>query len=320
MKQVWFLTAVLCVLLTGCVGEVAPPVTSSATDTTTTSATTTATTAQPTTTTTTVTTVDGTLDVVTTRPNNSDGFALTDEQVATLDALIASYEGLLAVGYYDITSGYQYTYNGELTFDAASLIKAPFCRYVLGMAEQHELDLSTELTYTEDMHVGGTGIIKNAEFGTVYTQEDLIKLCIRKSDNIAFKMLRQVYPATGFKQYARAIGITDIYGIKNISNSNITAVNAITYMKDIYSYITGDTPYGKALETHMRSTVNPMIRSKYPVVRKYGWMEGAYHDMAIIKAPRPYILVILSDHDEGSDEDEKMFRVISEAVEAVSGN
>ena len=320
MKRIFFLTAALCVLLTGCIGTATTPVTSSTTDTTTVSTTTTTTTTEATTTTTTVTTVGGTLSVVTTQPNDPDGFALTDEQIASLDALIASYEGTLSVGYYDITSGYQYIYNGDITFDAASLMKAPFCRYVLGMAEQNELDLSNELTYTEDMFLSGTGIIKDAEFGTVYTQEELIKLCIRRSDNIAFKMLRQVYPAAGFKQYARSIGITDIAGIKNVSASNINAANAITYMKDIYTYITGDTQYGKTLEMHMRNTVNPMIRSKYPVVRKYGWMKGAYHDMAIIKAPRPYILVILSDHDEGSDEDEEMFRVISAAVEAVSGN
>jgi len=319
MKRVLCLMAALCLLLTGCVGNTTPPTTSSTTDTT--AFITTTTTTEATTTTTTITTVSGSLSVVTTQPNNPDGFALTDEQVATLDALIASYEGEVAVGYYDITSGYQYTYKGDTTFAAASLMKAPFCRYVLGMAEQNDIDLSSsEMTYTEDMLLSGTGSIKNAEFGTVYTHEELIKLCIRKSDNIAFKMLRQVYPPESFKQYARSIGITDIYGIKNVSSSNITAVNAITYMKDIYSYITSDTLYGQTLETHMRNTVYPMIRSKYPVVRKHGWMKGAYHDMAIIKAPRPYILVILSDHSEGADEDKAMFRTISEAVEAVSGN
>ncbi len=319
MKRVFLLIAVLCLSLTGCVGS--KPSSPSLPDTTTFTTSTVVTTTQTTaTTTTTLTTVGGSLSVTTTQPNSPDGFTLTDEQVASLDALIASYEGTLAVGYYDITSGYQYTYNGTFSFPAASVIKAPFCRYVLGMAEQKKLDLSATITYTEDMHVGGTGTIKDAEFGTVYTQEELIKLAIRKSDNIAFKMLRQVYPPTGFKQYAKAIGITDITGIKNVSSSNITAVNAVTYMKDIYTYITGDNQYGKILESHMRNTINPMIRSKYPVVRKYGWMEGAYHDMAIIKAPRPYILVILSDHDAGSDEDEEMFRVISQAVEAVSGN
>ncbi len=319
MKRVFCLTVALCVVLTGCAGNATPTATSSTTDTTAVS--TTDTTTEAAATTTTFATVGGSLSVVTTQPNNPDGFALTDDQVTALDALIASYDGAVAVGYYDITSGYQYTYNGEQSFVAASVMKAPFCRYVLGMAEQNGLDLSSiEMTYTEDMLLSGTGSIKNAEFGTVYTHEELVSLAIRKSDNIAFKMLRMAYSVDGFKQYARSIGITDIAGIKNVSSSNITAVNAITYMKDIYSYITGDTLHGKTLETHMRNTTYPLIRSKYPVVRKHGWMTGAYHDMAIIKAPRPYILVILSDHSKGSNEDKEMFRAISAAVEAVSGN
>ncbi len=318
MKRVLCLTAALCLLMTGCADNTTTTTTST-TDTTAVSTTTTTTT-EATTTTTTISTVGGSLSVVTTQPNNPDGFALTSEQVATLDALISSYDGSVAVGYYDITSGYQYTYNGDQSFTAASLMKAPFCRYVLGMIEQNELDLLSEMTYTEDMFTTGTGSIKDSEFGTVYTQEELIKLCIRKSDNIAFKMLRQAYPADGFKQYARSIGITDIYGIKNVSSSNITAANAITYMKDIYSYITSDSLYGKTLETHMRNTTYFIIRSKYPVVHKHGWMSGAYHDMAIIKAPRPYIIVILSDHSKGSTEDRDMFNAIAQAVEAVSGN
>lgn len=323
MKQILCLSAALCLLLTGCIGDITTPVTSPTTATTTvsiTTATTTVTT-ETTTTTTTVETVDGSLGVVTTQPNNPDGFALTSEQIASLDTLIASYEGAVAVGYYDIISGYRYTYNGDQSFIAASVMKAPFCRYVLGMAEQNGLDLSSRTTtYTEDMLLSGTGIIKDAEFGTVYTHEELVKLAIRKSDNIAFKMLRQAYSVEGFKQYAQLIGITDIAGIKNVSSSNITAVDAITYMKDIYSYITGDTVHGKTLETHMLNTTYPLIRSQYPVIRKHGWMKGAYHDMAIIKAPRPYILVILSDHSKGSNEDRDMFQTISEAVEAVSGN
>lgn len=316
MKRFLFLVApILCILLSSCVGKAPPPLSQNSTHI---SPPATSDTVPPTTTT--LTTVGGTLNVTTTQPVAPDGFSLTTEQISMLDNLISSYEGTLSVAYYDITSGYQYSYNGAHKFPAASVIKAPFCRYVLGMAEQNELDLLTEITYTQEMYVGGTGTIKDDEFGTTYTQQELVKRAIRQSDNIAFKILRQIYPSAGFKQYAKAIGITDINGIKNINSSNINAADAITYMKDIYAYITGNNQYGKVLESHMQNTINPMIRSKYPVIRKYGWMQGAYHDMAIIKAPRPYILVILSDHSEGSDKDKEMFRVISKAVESVSGN
>ena len=325
MKRFFALLLTMAVCLTGCVGTKAPTTTTTAlaplsTSLTTVLPTTTTTAPAPTTSMTTITPVKGTLTVTPVPPPESDGFTLTDEQVKALDAQMAAYEGTFAVGYYDLTSGYTYLYNGTQSFPAASVIKAPYCRYVLELAEQRDLDLQATLTYHEGLLVGGTGSIQNAPFGTQYTHEQLIKLAIRQSDNVAFRMLRQVYPPAGFRQYAAAIGITDVAGIKNVSSSNLCAVDAITYMKDLYTYITGDNRYGKTLEEHMLRTINPMIRSKYPIVRKYGWMEGAYHDMAIIKAPRPYILVILSDRDEGGKEELQIFREISEAIEAVSGN
>lgn len=329
MKRFFCIPLAVLLLCTGCArvtGTPTPttvyttPSTESAHTSSTVSSTAPTTTTTATTTTVPVTTVGGSLNVTVPAPEEPDSFALTAEQTAALDALMASYEGKLSVGYCDILSGYQYVYNGTQTFPAASIIKAPYCRYVYGMAEENGLDLTSTLVYTEEMLVNGTGVVKDSEFGTAYAQRDLLKFCIRESDNIALKMLREVYPPAGFRQYAKSIGIQDVAGIKNVSSSNINAVDAITYMKDIYAYITGPNLYGKALEQDMLRTVNPLIRSRYPVVRKYGWMPEALHDIAIIQAPRPYILVILTDHDDGNEDDLKMFRAISAAVESVSGN
>ena len=191
--------------------------------------------------------------------------------------------------------------------------------YVLQKAEQGETDLNETMEYTEEFYTTGTGIIKKDPYGTVYTKKTLVEYALRYSDNIAFKMLRTAYPASGFKQYARSIGIRDIEGIKNVSSSNITADDALTYMKEIYTFISSGSEYAALMEDSMLRTVNPMIRASYPVVRKYGWASGAYHDMAIVQAPRPYILIILSDHDKGTKEDNEMFRTISQAIESVCG-
>ena len=327
MKRILAVFAVCCLCLTGCVNGVATPTqTATTTTTTTTAATTTTTTTESTTTTTTAQTefrmpFTGLYTATTTQPNASDGFALTAEQIASLDALIGSYEKEVSVGYYDVRSGYTYTYNADHVYMAASVIKAPFCRYVLGIAEELNLDL-TQLTstYTEKMFAPGTGIIQESEYGTVYTHKRLIELAMCESDNTAFKMLRTAYNTEQFKKFAESIGIENIAGIKNVSSSRLNITDALTYVKDLYAYVYGDTRYGKWLEELMLRTNYPMITSSYPVLRKYGWMDNAYHDMAIINAPRPYFVVILTDHDEGTAADLQMFRDISMAIEAVSGN
>lgn len=40
-----------------------------------------------------------------------------------------------------------------------------------------------------------------------------------------------------------------------------------------------------------------MIVLSYPMVIKYGWDDNAFHDMAIIDAPRPYILYICTSQE-----------------------
>ena len=226
----------------------------------------------------------------------------------------------MSVIYYDAGSGYQYQYNNVHSYFAASIIKAPFCLYILQMAERGETDLNETMEYTEEFYTTGTGVIKKEPYGTVYTKKTLVEYALCHSDNIAFKMLRTAYPPEGFKEYARSIGIKDINGIKNVSSSNITADDALTYMKEIFKYISTKSDLAKFMEENMLRTVNPMIRASYPVVRKYGWSTGAYHDIAIIQAPRPYILIILSDHSKGSKADNEMFRTISKKIESFSGN
>lgn len=305
----FLVTALLCMLFSGCGDH-------GNTMNTTTAFTTITTTAPSTTVTTTTTTIPTT---VPTFPGNEE-FRLTDSQVQELDTLISAYEGNVSVLYFDVGSGYQYQYNNTQKYVAASIIKAPFCLYVLQMAERGETDLEETMEYTEDFYTTGTGIIKKEPYGTVYTKKTLVEYALRYSDNIAFKMLRTAYPPEGFREYAKTIGIQDVNGIKNVSSSNITADDALTYMKEIYKYLMTKSENAVFMEDNMLKTVNPLIRASYPIVRKYGWMKNAFHDIAIIQAPRPYILIILSNHGDGTKEDKKMFEVISKKVESFSGN
>jgi hypothetical protein len=55
----------------------------------------------------------------------------------------------------------------------------------------------------------------------------------------------------------------------------------------------------------LRSTHNVLIPysvSPLPCAHKYGWDEASYHDMAIVYDEHPYILVIMTDLDQGGSE------------------
>ncbi len=251
--------------------------------------------------------------------SKTSDFSFTKEQTAALDSLIQSYGGNVSVAFYDITSGYTYSYNAEHVYFVASIIKAPFCLYILELADQNKTSLNDKIKYTKNFYAGGTGRLKNQPVGGYHSVDTLVEYAIRYSDNVALRMLKSHYPTAGFIDYAKNIGIQNIDEIKNINNGNITASDALVYMKDIYRFISDGTKNGQKLRTDMLNTTNPMIRSKYPVVRKYGWADAAFHDAAIIEAPNPYILVILSDHDAGTTSDFAMFKAISTKIEAFTG-
>lgn len=126
-------------------------------------------------------------------------------------------------------------------------------------------------------------------------------------------IIKEAFPVSGYKEYAKNLGLTYSEDIKNATNGVITAKDAGAYIRAIYKFI-HENPYGSELKVLMSSTSNPMIVSNYPVIRKYGWAEKSFHDIAIIDAPRPYLLCILTNHDG----DFSSFKKISKVIEKFS--
>ncbi len=253
----------------------------------------------------------------TTGQGRTFSWSAADEQRIT--ALLQSYGGQVSFYYEDLESGYTYLHNADHSYFAASLAKAPFCMYILRLASEGKCDLAQKVTYTAAFQSKGTGIIKNDPFGTEYTIQQLIEYAIRYSDNAALRMLRSVFSVNDFKKYAASIGIQNTDAIGLITNSQITAKDAAIYMHAIYEFTENDEIYGKMLYDYMTHTRNPMFYSSYPLIRKYGWADASFHDMAIVDAPHPYILILLTDHEDGTAGDFAMFRNVANNVEKLSG-
>lgn len=225
----------------------------------------------------------------------------------------------VSVYFEDLTSGAVFEYKADEKYYVASIIKAPYCLYIYQLAEKGECDLNEMLTIEYSQVRDGTGKIRERsedEFPVAYTVSELISLSLRWSDNTAMERLRLRFPAAGFAEFAKSLGVNYPEDIKSATNGNITARDANVYNKAIYNYIENGK-YGTELKEHMSNTVNPFIRSDYPVVRKYGWTPLAIHDMAVIYAPHPYLLTICSNRDMGKASDYKLFRELSMKLQEI---
>ncbi|MFZ2539763.1 MAG: serine hydrolase [Oscillospiraceae bacterium] len=224
----------------------------------------------------------------------------------------------VSIYFEDIESGYVYTSNDDYKYFIASLIKAPYCMYLYTLTEQGKCNLDEIYTIEFKDIQQGTGKIKDKkqeEFPLTMSVRELISYAIRYSDNTSMEALRKHYNHIGYQSYAKSLGLNYPEDVSYIVNGKITAKDAGVYIKAIYNYIeTGK--YGNELKEDMSHTTNPMIRSKHPVVRKYGWAKLSFHDMAIVCAPHPYLLTILSDKGLGKKEDHQLFAEISKLIES----
>ncbi len=242
----------------------------------------------------------------------------------------------IALYYEDIENGYKYSYRGDVVYDSASCLKAPFALSLLKAADDEIAKLpegtdlaSTELfydftgkslTYTASMSETGTGKIKDGEEGAVYTHLELIEYMLMYSDNVAYNQLKNAYGIDMFKSLANSLNLTSM----KKSLSNMSAVDGGTIMREIYRYIEDANLYSEFLYNSMTNSAHSVM-TVYPVrplkvAHKYGWDTGAYHDMAIVYDEHPFILVIMSDMDVGGDEINEYIQSVVSQVKVLHDN
>lgn len=255
----------------------------------------------------------------------------------------------ISLYYQDIARGYVYRRNATATYPSAGCEKASFALSVVQAisAEQKEYedklaeyvanngptdelpnfdrryDLSRVFTYTEEKYEAGDGIIKDADFGVQYTYEELLRMLMQYSDSIAYTDLKATYGTSLHSKLLGNIGTTHMKNDPSIASAEDLAL----VMKEIYRFTESRVPYAEFMKESMLDSVHTVMIgygvAPKKVVHQYGWADGAYHDAAIVYDIHPYVLVIMSDMDEGGDEVnaywQKVAALIDDIHEAFGG-
>lgn len=289
-----------------------------------------------TTTTTTVPTTTTTLTPTTTQKvgaeeallvNCPDGKQMDPELLARLRGVCSPYKFEMSFYYKDLVSGYSIEYRADEIYQTASVIKAPYVKYLLTSG----VDLTKTLTMTNKQ--GGSLHIDEQPLGTKFTVKELMEYAIRYSDNTAYYMLNEEFGFEGFNDYAKSLGIAS-----NAANNltlmfpkprfgYLSARDAGLYFEDIARYIEQGSENAKMLKGWLTSTtVEGMLADAlgktYDVAHKYGLQDlgnaysRAYHDAAIVYAPQPYVLTILTTMEAG-DAADKAFSNVAALIDAI---
>ena len=219
-----------------------------------------------------------------------------------LEQLCKTHNGQISFYYYDLESGYSVEYRADRAYQAASVIKAPYVKWLLASG----IDGSEKLTMLSSDKQGGSGVVDKEPAGTQFTVDQLMENAIRYSDNTAYYMLNKRFGFKEFNTYAAELGI------KANANSNcvltyprprfgyLSARDIGLYMADIAKFLETGSEDAKRLKTWMTSTSEESqlveaYRNKYTVAHKYGDtknIENAVHDGAIVYAEQPFVLAV----------------------------
>lgn len=242
--------------------------------------------------------------------------------ICTLDDFFAPLGNNIAIYFKNLDTGFTYVHNPDRVFFGASLSKSNHALYTYTLMERGLADIYQRHIFTYRDLWGGTGVMRFMNFGTEFTTRELLGLSIRESDNTAYRMLVRMFENAEFSyhDFVREIG-ADSQMIRNVISQNTHALDAGLFMYNIFNYIESESQFGHYLKYDMLNTAQTshpyftrwegshgvggvidiqMIRSDYPLARKYGWAGNSFHDAGIIYAPSPYILVILSNMERGA--------------------
>jgi len=236
---------------------------------------------------------------------------------AVLEELVAQLGDDIALYFENMETGFSFGHNADRRYFGASVSKAFFALYLFLRVEREGIDLEETLVYTREDFLGGAGlIVRRYPVGTVFSKGELIRLMLSYSDNIATLILRRHFGLEGYRRFVADLGINPAYVGGNVFNSRITAAETGIFAREIYAYIASGGRYAAKLKAALLDNQYPFTVSDYPKASKTGWTRPrAWHCMAVIFAPSPYVLVILGERGGWTNRDFREYAEISMAFQ-----
>jgi beta-lactamase class A len=220
-------------------------------------------------------------------------------QLSTLKTAIVNYtskyQGEYGVYFYDLTTGQEFGINDDDQFTSASCEKIPINLYLDQRIQSGAVNLQATLTYTQADDEDGTGSIQYQPVGTQYTIDELSKLSITQSDNVAANMLIGYLGMTNIKNYMRQVGGQVVVDDQNVSCPSDMGL----YLKLAYHLYESGSPLGSELMSNLENTdfndrLPALLPQSVKVAHKIGSELHVINDAGIVYANHPYILVVMS--------------------------
>ena len=224
-------------------------------------------------------------------------FKISPELEAEIYETINSYGASSSFYIVSLDDGMSIGYNIDKRYQTASSIKAPFALSIQREIAKGNIDGNMLLTYQERHHSIGSGVVKNSQFGTQFTVNDLIKYSLHESDNVAHIMLHSYLGVKVHNQHMNNLGA----GVLALSPSSpwgfITPRSSALVWQDIYNFAIEDPEGVKFMNILANGKYNYFkeVMPGIPSAAKAGFADYDVVETGIVFDDKPYIAIVIAN-------------------------
>jgi beta-lactamase class A len=212
----------------------------------------------------------------------------------------------------DLRSGKVMSSQADRVFLSASLIKLPILCAAFQAAEEGKLSLSAPYTLRKTDKRGGSGVLKMAPVGTVYTNRELLEYMIVNSDNTAAEVIveqlgfdylqatftklglkdTEIHP-DGFRLTGRPVKFDNLTSPRDMA----TLLERI-YARTLVSPDASDQMLDILKHQYLRDRLPRFMPAGWTIAHKTGLLRKACHDVGIVFSPQgDYMICVLTTQD-----------------------
>lgn len=215
------------------------------------------------------------------------------------------------VGYVikDFSSGQTAAINDDEAFPSASLIKFPILCAAFQAVEEHRFALSAPVSLLRKDRRGGSGILKFAPVGQVFTNRELLEAMIVHSDNTATELLVRQLGIEYLQDTFLKLGLRDTVitpqgfnlTSRHVSGDNMTSARDMAYLlekiykRELVSASASEEMLTILKHQKLRDRLPRYLPSGWEIAHKTGLLRKACHDVGIVFSPKgDYMICVLT--------------------------
>lgn len=246
-----------------------------------------------------------------------------------IDNIINSTEANVGVAVKTLNNQDIISINEDRIFPSASLIKlytlAEACRQMKG----NKIKLSQEILLTDEVKVGGDGILKELNSGHKFTVEELLILMIIISDNTAANIIIDLIGMENINDFIRTMGfdstvlqrkMMDFKAAKAGKQNFTSTKDVLKFFDYLYKGILIDRESSRfMIEILKRQQVTGRLDLYLPeeiiIAHKTGDLDYLEHDAGIVYLENNhYIICVLTDNNISNKDGREIIGKISKLV------